>query len=346
MRRFLSNNNNDNSDDHRSFPKGWDGRYDRTAFAGLKGRDYLDIMDYKPEELKALLDAAHCLKKMYKEDGYFGHRPFTGKSIGMVFQKRSTRTRMSTEVAFNMLGGHAVFLGVNDIHLGVEESTGDTARVLSTMNDVILARVFEHEDIVEMANASKVPVINALSNLHHPLQALADYMILQEEFRHDLSGLKVAWVGDGNNVCHSLALLGMNLGCHIQISTPPGYEPNQTIMDHARKVAKNTCGKLILCNDPLVACKEANVIATDTWVSMGNETQQIQRLKDFAGYQVTEKMGKVAAPDWKFLHCLPRKKYEVDDEVFRGPRSVVWREAENRIWSVMSVCLALLRGKI
>lgn len=283
---------------------------------------------------------------MYKEDGYFGHRPFTGKSIGMVFQKRSTRTRMSTEVGFHKLGGHAVFLGMNDIHLGVEESTGDTARVLAKMNDVILARVYAHADILEMAEASSVPVINALSNLHHPLQALADYMILQELFQRDLSGLNIAWVGDGNNVCHSLSILGVNLGCNVRIATPVGYEPNAAIMEHCRKVAKDTGCEVTLFNDPSQAVKNAHVISTDTWVSMGDEAQQAKRLKDFQGYQVTEKMASGAHPDWKFIHCLPRKKYEVDDEVFYGRRSSVFDEAENRMWSVMAVCLGLLRGRL
>jgi ornithine carbamoyltransferase len=277
-----------------------------------------------------------------------GHRPFTGKSMGMIFQKRSTRTRMSAEVAWNLLGGHAVFLGSTDIHLGVEESVGDTARVLSHMNDCLLARVYAHQDVVDMASAASIPVINALSNSHHPLQALADYMILQESFRRqDLSGLDLAWVGDGNNVCNSYLILGANLGCNMRVATPPGYEVQPSIRKHVAAVSELSGARILYSNDPLEACQGAEVIATDTWVSMGDEAEQAKRLSDFEGFQVTEQMGAVAKPNWKFLHCLPRKKYEVSDEVFYNPkRSVVWDEAENRLWTLASVCLALLRGKL
>ncbi len=225
---------------------------------------------------------------------------------------------------------------------------GDTARVLSQMNDCLLARVFAHQDVIDMAAAATVPVINALSNTHHPLQALADYMILQETFRRqDLSGLDLAWVGDGNNVCNSYLILGANLGCNMRVATPKGYEVHADIRRHVAKVSELSGARILYTSDPSEACKGAEVIATDTWVSMGDEAQQAKRLKDFEGYQVTELLGSVAKSGWKFLHCLPRKKYEVSDEVFYNPkRSVVWDEAENRLWTLASVCLALLRGKL
>lgn len=263
--------------------------------------DFLDMMDMSSDQLRSLLDVSHVLKRMYREDQLVGHRPFVGKSMAMIFAKRSTRTRVSTENGFQMLGGHAVFLGSTDIHLGKEESAGDTARVLSRMNNLILARVYGHADIKEMAEASSVPVINALSDMHHPLQALADYMILQETFRHDLTGLNISWVGDGNNVCHSLAILGVNLGAHIRIATPKGYEPDGEVVAHCQKISQQTGGSILLTNDPIVAVRDTNVIATDTWVSMGDEAEADRRLADFRHYQVTEKLGAAARPDWKFI---------------------------------------------
>lgn len=272
------------------------------------------------------------LKRMYKQDGMTGHRPFTGKSIGMIFQKRSTRTRMSLEVAWNMLGGNAIYLGVNDIHLGVEESVGDTARVLSTMNDMLLARVYGHEDVLELARDASVPVINALSDLHHPLQALADFMIVQETFqRQDLSGLEIAFVGDANNVSNSMGIMAANLGCNFRLATPKGYEMRPAIRDSILKICEQTGARVLFTHDPQEACAGADIISTDTWISMGDEKDAEKRIRDFQGYQVTEKMAAVAKPDWKFLHCLPRKRYEVDDDVFYNPkRSLVWDEAENR----------------
>jgi ornithine carbamoyltransferase len=255
---------------------------------------------------------------------------------------------MSTEVAWNKLGGHAIYLGVNDIHLGVEESVGDTARVLSHMNDCLLARVYEHDYVEEMAKDATIPVINALSDMHHPLQALADFMILQEAFqRQDLSGLDISWVGDGNNIVNSMLIMAANLGCNMRVATPKGYEVKSSIRNYVAEIAAGTGSTILYTNDPQEACSGAEVIATDTWVSMGDEADKDKRIRDFQGYQVTEEMAKVAKPSWKFIHCLPRKKYEVDDDVFYNPkRSIVWDEAENRMWTVMAVSLGLLRGKI
>jgi len=265
--------------------------------------------------------------------------------MAMIFQKRSTRTRVSTETGMALLGGHALFLGPNDVQLGVNESMRDTAQVLSRFNDIILARVFGHEDIVELSQHATVPVINALSDLHHPLQTLADLLTLREHFGNNLQGKTIAWVGDGNNVLHDLALGAALLGMHVHIATPTGYEMNADIMTRTQKLA-DAAGSRVLCTtDPLEAVKDAHVIVTDTWVSMGQEDEAKKRIQDFAGYQVTKQMMAHADDTAVFLHCLPRHSEEVDDEVFYSDQSLVFDEAENRMWTVMAVAAAQL-GKV
>lgn len=318
-----------------------------------KGRHLLSLKDFQPPEICELLRVGHEIK--LKHSNRFNaadatnisayHKPLSGESLAMLFQKRSTRTRVSCETGFSMLGGHALFLGSDDIQLGVNESIIDSTRVLSRFNSIILARVFGHEDIVQIANESSVPVINALSDKYHPLQILADLMTLQEHMGKDLSGLKVAWVGDGNNILHSLMVSLPKLGIGLSIATPAGYEPDNDVMQIAKKDAEVQGTFLEHTTDPLEAVSKCDVVVTDTWVSMGQEDEAAKRLKDFEGYQVTKKMMKNANADWRFLHCLPRKPYEVDDDVFYdNNRSLVWDEAENRMWSVMAVFMMQLRG--
>ena len=318
-----------------------------------KGRHLLSLKDFQPPEICELLRVGHEIK--LKHSNRFDaadvtnlqayHKPLSGESLAMIFQKRSTRTRVSCETGFNMLGGHALFLGSDDIQLGVNESILDSARVLSRFNSVILARVFGHEDVMQIANDSSVPVINALSDKYHPLQILADLMTLQEHMGKDLSGLKVAWVGDGNNILHSLMVSLPKLGIDLSIATPNGYEPDDDVMQIAKKDAEEHGTFLEHTTKPLEAVANSDVVVTDTWVSMGQEDEAAKRLKDFEGYQVTKKMMKNANSSWRFLHCLPRKPYEVDDDVFYDSnRSLVWDEAENRMWTVMAVFMAQLRG--
>ena len=318
-----------------------------------KGRHLLSLKDFKPAEICELLRVGHELKARHANrydaadptnTGCY-HKPLAGESLAMIFQKRSTRTRVSSETGFNMLGGHALFLGSDDIQLGVNESVLDSARVLSRFNSLILARVFGHEDIVEIANESSVPVINALSEKYHPLQILADLMTLQEHMGEDLSGMKVAWVGDGNNILHSLMVALPKLGIDLAIATPAGYEPDNDVMEIAKSDSQIYGSRVEHTTNPLDAVAGCDVVVTDTWVSMGQEEEAAKRLKDFEGYQVTKQMMSVANPDWRFLHCLPRKPYEVDDDVFYDDqRSLVWDEAENRMWSVMGVFMMQLRG--
>lgn len=263
----------------------------------------------------------------------------------MIFQKRSTRTRVSTETGMNLLGGQSLFLGPSDIQLGVNESMRDTALVLSRFNSIILARVFSHDDISELSKWATVPVINALSDMHHPLQTLADLMALEDHFG-DLRGKTLAWVGDGNNVLHDLMLGGAKLGMNIRIATPVGYECNAGVLETTKKLGADSGTKdVFVTNVASEAVKESDVVVTDTWVSMGQEAEYAKRVKEFDGYQVNATLMKQANPGAVFLHCLPRHPEEVSDEVFYSEQSLVFPEAENRMWTVMAVMAAQL-GKL
>lgn len=272
------------------------------------------------------------------------------KTIGLMFSKRSTRTRIASESSINLLGGHALFLGPNEIQLGVNESLLDTAKVVSSMIDGIMARVGDHSEIELLAENSTVPVINALSSLYHPTQILASLVTLLETFfphsrnLASLNGLKIAWIGDSNNVLNDMIVSYPRLGINLNIATPKGYELEPRVLERMKlglieDSEVHRGGKLLHFHDPLEAIKDADVIVTDTWISMGQEDEMNRRLKDFEGYQITEelcKMGK-AKNNWKFMHCLPRHQDEVDDQVFYGPRSLVFQEAENRKWTILSV---------
>lgn len=316
-----------------------------SSVASLKGQHFISIDQLSNDELKALLDVSHEYKSIYSDKSKPLPKPLDGHSVSMIFQKRSTRTRVSTETGMSMLGGHALFLGPSDIQLGVNESMRDTASVLSRFNDSILARVYAHSDITELAKYSEVPIINALSDLHHPLQTLADLMALQQHFGKDLSGKTVAWVGDGNNVLHDLMLGSLKMGMNVQIATPTGYEPDADIMAKSTVLAKENGVSLTTTTVADEAVNGADVVVTDTWVSMGQEDEYEKRVKEFDGYQVnTELMGK-ANDGAVFLHCLPRHVEEVTDEVIYSDASLVFPEAENRMWTVMAVMAAQL-GKV
>ncbi|KAF8868118.1 ornithine carbamoyltransferase [Infundibulicybe gibba] len=272
------------------------------------------------------------------------------KTIALLFSKRSTRTRLSAETSAVLLGGRALFLGREDIQLGVNECLGDSARVIGGMCQGIFARVGEHEEIEELAKYSPVPVLNALSSLWHPTQILADLLTLHENAHlfdpaatpvtssmPDLRPLTVAYVGDSANVLHDMLVTYPRLGHKLRVASP----------EHVERVKELRCDEGIWWGaDPLEAVHGADVVVTDTWISMGQEAEKAERLKAFAGYQVTEELCRKggANPDWKFLHCLPRKQDEVDDEVFYGPRSLAFPEADNRKWTIMAI-FDLLFGK-
>ncbi|KAG1054817.1 hypothetical protein G6F43_003185 [Rhizopus delemar] len=332
-----------------------------------KPNHFITTADYSAEQLLDLVHRAIQFKVQAKSGQKGVERPLTGKTMALLFSKRSTRTRVATETAVNYLGGHAMFLGGQDIQLGVNESLLDTSRVVSSMVDGIMARVGAHEEIETLAKESNVPVINALSDKYHPTQILADLMTLHEYYYHKkngitetygahkqhpaetLKGLKVAWVGDANNILQEILVAFPKCGISVSAACPPGYVCDQDVVDMAMADAAQTGATVEFTTSPEQAVKGCDVIVTDTWVSMGQEEEKKKRLVDFAGYQVTMDLAARggAKEDWIFMHCLPRKPEEVDDEVFYSDRSVVFAEAENRKWTILSIVDALLvRGSI
>ncbi|WP_334109554.1 ornithine carbamoyltransferase [Thermodesulfitimonas autotrophica] len=310
-------------------------------FASLRkrfhGRDFLSIGDVTGEEIRAMIDIARELKEArYRGDR---HTLCEGKTLAMIFQKPSTRTRVSFEVAMYQLGGYALCLNAQDLQLGRGETIADTARVLSRYVDGIMIRTFSQEDVVALAEAATIPVINGLTDWEHPCQILADLMTILEA-KGRFEGLKVAWVGDGNNVCHSLLLAAPRVRMDIAVATPPGYEPHPEIVAAAKEAAAGS--KVEVLNDPVEAVREADVVVTDVWASMGQEAEHTERVRIFRPYQVNASLLRHARPDCIFLHCLPAHRgEEVADEVIDGPASRVWDEAENRL-HVQKALLALV----
>lgn len=301
-------------------------------------RHLLSLMDLTPEEVRHLIDHGRAIKA----DPERYRTTLAGKTLGMVFQKSSTRTRISFEVGMYQLGGHALFLGGNDLQLGRGETVPDTARVLSRYVDAIMARVFGHADVVALAENGTVPVVNGLSDLLHPCQALADYMTLLEA-KGRLAGLKLVYVGDGNNVAHSLVNGGAKLGVHVVVACPPGYEPDAAILTAARDEATKTGARVEVAHDVHEAVRGADAVYTDVWTSMGQEAESEKRRRVFDGYQVNEALFARAKNDAIFLHCLPAHRgEEVTDGVADHPRSRIFDQAENRMHAQKAVLLALL----
>jgi len=265
-----------------------------------------------------------------------------GRSLGLIFQKPSTRTRVSLELAIRQLGGYTIYMGWNELQLGRGESIYDTAMVLSRYLDGLALRVYSHNILVEMARASTVPVINALSDLEHPLQAYTDFFTIYEKKRR-LKGIKMAFLGDGgDNVLNSLIAVASMVGVNLYIATPPGYYPSKEILEKAYRLSDLTGSVIEVTDDPIAAAREADVIYTDVWVSMGREAEIEKRIKDLEPYRVTKKIMSIAKRDAIFMHCLPaRRGEEVEDEVIDGPQSAVWDQAENRL-HVQKAILALV----
>lgn len=301
-------------------------------------RHFLTLRDYTKEEILEILNLAHKIKKETKKRVFKEYMP--KQTLGMIFEKSSTRTRVSFEVGIYQLGGVGLFLSSNDIQLGRGEPMSDTSRVVSSMVDMVMIRTFEQTKIEEFAKYSKVPVINGLTNEYHPVQLMADYMTIQEAGLD--KDLVVSYVGDGNNLAHSWLMLASKLGFELRIATPKGYEVNEDILKDALEFAKESGAKIIIGNDPKEACKGATVITTDTWVSMGQEDEKEQRLKDFDGYIVDDAMMNLGTSNAVFLHCLPAyRDYEVTPEVIEGDRSLVFEEAENRLHAQKGVMVWL-----
>ena len=301
-------------------------------------RHFLTLRDYTKEEILEILELAAKIKKETKDKIFKAYMPNT--TLGMIFEKSSTRTRVSFEVGIYQLGGVGLFLSSNDIQLGRGEPMSDTSRVVSSMVDMVMIRTFAHSKIEEFAKYSKVPVINGLTDEYHPVQLMADYMTIQEAGLD--KDLVVAYVGDGNNLAHSWLMLASKLGFELRIATPKGYEVNQDILNDAINFAKESGAKIIIGNNAKEACKDATVITTDTWVSMGQEDEKEKRLKDFSGYIVDDNMMKLGKPNAKFLHCLPAYRgYEVSEDVIEGSQSLVFEEAENRLHAQKGVMVWL-----
>jgi ornithine carbamoyltransferase len=289
-------------------------------------RDYLSVDDVSPDELGALLDAAATLKK----DPRSRSDALTGRSIAMLFEKSSTRTRVSFDVGIAGLGGHPLTLSSADLQLGRGETIEDTGRVLAGYVDAIVLRTFEQERLEVLADAADIPVINSLSDFEHPCQALADLLTIREQLG-DLEGRILTYVGDGNNVVHSLLLAAAKAGMHMRVATPPGFEPIPQVVQRAGEIADATGGSIAIGTDALEACRGADVIYTDVWASMGQEDEAEERALVFRAYQVNAALVEVAAPHAIVMHCLPAHRGdEITDEVLDGPRSVVWEQAANR----------------
>ncbi|GIN21201.1 MAG TPA: ornithine carbamoyltransferase [Bacillus bacterium] len=306
----------------------------------LKGKHLLTLADIAKEDIMQIILDAIKLKDMQKKG--ITHHYLKGKTLAMIFEKLSTRTRVSFEVGMFQLGGHALFLGKDDLQMGRGETVEDTAKVLSRFVDGIMIRAYSHEAVEQLAHNSSVPVINGLTDDYHPCQVLADLMTLYE-VKGNLEGKKLAYVGDGNNMAHSLMIGCAKLGVSCSIAAPKGYEPKQSIVKKAQEFAKETDAVIEVTNDPKAAVKGADAVYTDVWTSMGWEDEQEERLKSFADFQVNSELMSEADPKAVFLHCLPAHRgEEVSTEVIDGPQSIVFEEAENRLHVQKALMVALM----
>ena len=309
---------------------------------GLEVKDLISIHDLSTADVNQILELAATLKAQLKNGEE--HHLLKGKTLGMIFQKSSTRTRVSFEVGMWQLGGSALFLSANDLQIGRGEPVKDTARVLSRYVDGIMIRTSSHDEVIEMAKYADIPVINALTEMMHPCQALTDIFTVMEH-KGNLQGLKMAYIGDGNNMVHSLIQACVKVGMDISIATPKGYEPDAEIVNEALEVAAVTGSKITLSNDPLVAAQDADVLYTDVWASMGRETEQNVRKIAFAGYQINQQVMDAAKGDAIVLHCLPAHRgEEITDDVMESKQSVIFDQAENRL-HIQKAIMVLLMGQ-
>lgn len=303
-------------------------------------KDLISLHDLTAEEVSNLLKLGLKLKKELKEGT--PHPILKGKTLGMIFTKSSTRTRVSFEVGMTQLGGYPLFLSSNDIQLGRGETIHDTAKVLERYLDGIMIRTFAHSDVVELANEANIPVINALTDLLHPCQVLADLMTVYEH-KGKLEGLKFAYIGDGNNMAHSIMYGCAKAGMNCAIATPYNYQCDRNVISEARDDFSESGKSLIITEDPIEAIYEADVVYTDTWVSMGQEEEKAQRQRDFKAYQVNKELFAHAKEDAIFMHCLPAYRgFEVTEDIIDGPNSVIFDEAENRLHAQKAVMATLM----
>lgn len=307
----------------------------------IKGKDLLTLADLEPQEILTLLDKAITLKEKTLNKQF--DQPLKGKILGMIFDKSSTRTRVSFEVGMIQLGGSALYLNGSDLQLGRGETVSDTAQVLSQYLDGIMIRTFSHKSVEELAANADIPVINGLTDLYHPCQALADLLTVYEK-KGKLEGLKLAYIGDGNNVAHSLMIACTKVGMDVSIASPKGYFPNEEVIAQCKEFARQSGANLVITDSPEEAVDAADIIYTDVWTSMGQENENEQRLKDFSQFQVNGKLLELANEDYLFMHCLPAHRgEEVTAEVIDGAHSVVFEQAGNRLHAQKALLVEILK---
>jgi ornithine carbamoyltransferase len=307
----------------------------------LKGRSFTRIAHWSPDEIKLVLDLAEQLKRLQRAREE--HRLLPGRALGMIFQKPSTRTRVSFEVGIAQLGGFGLYLRADDLQLGRGETIRDTATVLSRYLDGIVIRTFSQDDVDELAEYAEIPVINGLTDTAHPCQVLADMMTVRERLGR-LSGVRMAYLGDGNNVCASLMTAAAKLGMRFIAAVPEGYDPEEDVVKTAKRAAVQAGGTMELVRDPRRAAEGAEVLYTDVWTSMGQEDERERRLHDLDGYRIDSDLLGLATEDTVVLHCLPAHYgEEITEEVLYGPRSAVWDQAENRLHSQKALMALIIR---
>lgn len=315
-------------------------------------RHLVNITSLSSTEFKSLVSKAENFKKLTKSNDIAAiqanHTKLLGKLVALLFSKRSTRTRISTEGAAAHFGAQPMFLGKDDIQLGTNECIEDTTRVISSMTSCIFARVNSHQDIQDLCKYSSVPIINALCDQYHPLQAITDILSIKEAFGKT-EGLKLAWIGDANNVLNDLCIAALKSGISVSVLVPESITVDESVVKDAKEITDSSSGdlKFEVFNKPSDALKNANIIVTDTWISMGEESQAAAKLKQFAGYRIDQKMLQEGGvnENWRFMHCLPRHQEEVADDVFYSDKSIVFEEAENRLYAAMAVIEAFVVNK-
>ena len=309
--------------------------------ASVSQKDFISIHDHSADRIAAIFALAAEMKK----DPWKFRRELEGQTLAMIFEKSSTRTRVSFEVGMFQLGGHALFLSSRDIQLGRGESIEDTARVLGRYVEGIMARTFAHDTVTALAGHAGVPVVNGLTDLLHPCQAMTDYFTVMEKLG-DLRGRKIAWIGDGNNMAHSLMFGAPKVGMDIAVATPAGYEPDAGVLARAREDADAAGTRITVTTSIEEAAKDADVVETDVWTSMGQEEESQKRLRDFAGWQVDGRVMRLARKEAIFMHCLPAHRgEEVSAEVADGPQSVIFDEAENRLHVQKAILVTLMKDR-
>ena len=306
-------------------------------------KNFLSVSDASKPEIDRVLARGKTIKASIK--GGRSLSTLRGKIVGLLFEKPSTRTRTSFEVAARRLGGESIYLSANELQLSRGEPIKDTARILGGYLDGIVARVYLHDTVAQLAKHSGVPVINALSDLEHPTQIISDLFTIEEAKRR-LKGLVLAYVGDGNNVCNSLLLGAAIEGMRFRVACPEGYEPNQAILKQAEEICRSTGGETKILRKPSEAADGADVLYTDVWVSMGDESSKEKRMQDFNGYQINSDLLKLAKKDASVMHCLPAHRgLEITDEVIEGKQSIVWQQGENKLYGAAALLEWLLRRK-